>query len=480
LRWKRIGQLLFAIEVIEIGLAFYLDALTSWFAVFVIAQVMIVVAVALVIRFVRRTASSFLKTRPGDVWSKLYGHKVGDWWRIAGWLMLIISIVEILIAQGMNPSWWPAAFSSHTLSHLWLIFLLICSVSYPWPLVLGFLMVASGIRGRVDIDWDGRRLWLLRILTVMVLGFAGVLVLTSLWKDRSPSDSVQIERAFIRQIPQMLAQLQPGFEPAAGQNEKDQLSDISARVFRDKLLKRDLVITVSNLPLTEASDNGDNPHLITANELPEDLYFYAEGSQVKWDPPPAERRFISFEDNPQKLLDVVIGSGTIYPLFPYRELRHINLGRKKQAPLIKVIDGGFIHNSPIEAAIKWGATHIISIEASPQARPFDPRNTFENSLVAFSYIMAQTQRADTTVRGQVEIFELRPRSDCEKKNLQAGCNQDPEPNMDTFDFDPLIVGEAFKVGESDVKSERPLFRRVPGPPLFRQTRRRDLTVATNY
>src|SRR5262249_42543644 len=161
----------------------------------------------------------------------------------------------------------------------------------------------------------------------------------------------------------------------------------------------------------------------------------------QWEPPPPEMRFISFQDNPERLLDVVIGSGTIYPLFPYRELSNINVGENKQTPLIKVIDGGFIHNSPIEAAIKWGATHIISIEASQLRKPFEPTNTLENSLVAFNYLMAQTQRADTTVRGQVEIFELRPRSDCEKRNLEVGCNHDPEPNMDTFDFDPQIVKE---------------------------------------
>jgi adenylate kinase len=33
---------------------------------------------------------------------------------------------------------------------------------------------------------------------------------------------------------------------------------------------------------------------------------------------------------------------------------------------VSIIDGGFVHNSPIEAAVKLEATHIIMIEASPE------------------------------------------------------------------------------------------------------------------
>jgi hypothetical protein len=43
--------------------------------------------------------------------------------------------------------------------------------------------------------------------------------------------------------------------------------------------------------------------------------------------------------------------------------------------------------------------------------------------------------------------------------------------MDTFDFDPKIVADAFRFGQVDAGSELPLFKRVPGPPRFRQTKR---------
>lgn len=479
LRWIRIGQLLVGVEVVEIILAVYLEIVTSSFALLVVVQVIVVVAVAAIVRSIRHGALWLRGTRPGRFWSDLYSQEVAEWWRLAGWLMIAVSTIEILIANGVRPSLWPQALQSHTVSHFWLFFLLMCSVSSPWPLLLGLLMVLSGLKGYFEIDWHGRRLWLVRMLTMLVLIFAGILFLTSLWKDRSPSDSAEIEKAFIQKIPAMLHALNSNFKPASGSTQEEQLQDISERIITDSsVLKRDLVITVSNLPL-DTSDLPENRQYVNANQLPEDLYFFFKSSQVNWKLPPPERRFISFHDNPKRLLDVVIGSGTIYPLFPYRELSYINIGGNKQAQLIKVIDGGFIHNSPIEAAIKWDATHIISIEASPLRKPFAPKNTLENSLVAFSYIMAQTQRADITARGQVEIFELRPRSDCEKKNLEVGCNHDPQPNMDTFDFDPKILDEAFTAGESDVLSDLPLFRRVPGQPLLRRTGRRNQTqVAT--
>jgi predicted acylesterase/phospholipase RssA len=167
----------------------------------------------------------------------------------------------------------------------------------------------------------------------------------------------------------------------------------------------------------------------------------------------------------------VIGSGTIYPLFPYRELEGIKVENEREVEKIKIIDGGFIHNSPVEAAVRWGATHIILIEASPASRPYDPASFLDNAFVAFKYIMAQTQRTDLLHRGSVEIFELRPTSECDKRYLLRDCKEDPAPNMDTFDFSPGILAEAFKQGKDDAGSQDPLFKRVPGPPLFRQTKR---------
>lgn len=472
IHWKRMGQLVVGIELAEISIAAYLDSLKPWFALLVIAQVVFVFILAGLIRLARKAGIRFLASIPGAWWARLYNQKVGDWWRLAGWLMLLVSALEVVIARWPGPPIWPKALETeHMTQHLWMIILLLSSVSYPWPAVLGLLMVGSGIVGRMNIDWHGRRLWLVRGLAVMVAVLGSVLILDSLWKESSPSNSSEIETAFIQKVPGMLAKLRPDFAAARGGTNEEKLQDISRRIVNDpSLLQRNLVITLSSLPLTEPLTESTDPTQLSANQLPEDLYFFFQNKQLDWKPPPNEKRFIDFRDNPDKLLDVVIGSGTIYPLFPYRQLNYINV-KGKQVPMLKVIDGGFIHNSPIEAAVRWGATHIISIEASPFPRPFDPSDTFDNSRVAFNYIMAQSQRMDAVVRGDAEIFELRPRSDCDKRNLQpsSGCKDDPEPNMDTFDFAPGIARNAFDQGRKDVDSSRALFKRVPGPPNFRRT-----------
>jgi len=51
------------------------------------------------------------------------------------------------------------------------------------------------------------------------------------------------------------------------------------------------------------------------------------------------------------------------------------------------------HNSPVEAAALWGATHIILIQASPPER-VEHRNFLENASAAFNHLYDQAQRVD--------------------------------------------------------------------------------------
>jgi hypothetical protein len=104
--------------------------------------------------------------------------------------------------------------------------------------------------------------------------------------------------------------------------------------------------------------------------------------------------------------------------------------------------------------------------------------------MAFGYLFAQAQRTDKLARGSAETYELRPTSPCEKEDVLPFCvgeKAQPQPNMDTFDFSPTLAQEAFDAGRDDVSirrlepvqnrstaaTQRPLFVRVAGPPLFR-------------
>jgi len=226
------------------------------------------------------------------------------------------------------------------------------------------------------------------------------------------------------------------------------------------------VITSSKLPVTETDQTG----LLPVNSLPSDLYFYYRVNQDATLTPPPDKSFVSLKLNPDRLLDVVIGSSTIYPIFPARGLKTIRLGTEdhpsdKNPVDMRIIDGGFTHNIPIEAARLWGATHIIVIEASP-AEQHDPRYFWDHALTAFGYLFDQAQRADT-LGSSVEAFLLRPTSECDKSNLRSVCTEGkPDPDMDTFDFSNRAAGDAFKKGSADVQSSRPLFVRIPGEPHF--------------
>src|SRR5437016_1783767 len=75
-------------------------------------------------------------------------------------------------------------------------------------------------------------------------------------------------------------------------------------------------------------------------------------------------RGIAMVAHPTILMDVVMGSGSIFPVFPPRQMHDFPTAGES----IWLVDGGFAHNSPVEAAVLWGATLIVVIEASPKVR----------------------------------------------------------------------------------------------------------------
>ena len=124
---------------------------------------------------------------------------------------------------------------------------------------------------------------------------------------------------------------------------------------------------------------------------------------------------------------------------------------------IELIDGGFAHNSPIEAAVLWGATHVVMIEATP-ARHGVRRNLVENTAAAFVHLHKQTQLVDVRSKRQVDVFTLVP---------------DP-PHMCVLDFADNLIEASIQRGYRDVRAEegyaKRRFRKEPGLPLFSRIR----------
>jgi predicted acylesterase/phospholipase RssA len=226
------------------------------------------------------------------------------------------------------------------------------------------------------------------------------------------------------------------------------LPEISRDIIEKQLIKRDLVITGSMIQTTSASMPADT-----------DLYFIYRAGPDATLPQNLQKdnRFVSLRDpdNASILLDAVIGSGSIFPAFEPRQLSGVKRIMDKDVTKdVAIIDGGFVHNSPIEAAVKLDATHIIVIEASPASQPKQEINLLNNSVTAFNHLFTQAQLLDARSRRQAEIYTLQPSSPA----------SDGSPFLCTLDFGKNFIDRAVKWGNDDAADTRtPRFVRQPRP-----------------
>src|SRR3990172_7391902 len=152
-------------------------------------------------------------------------------------------------------------------------------------------------------------------------------------------------------------------------------------------------------------------------------------------------------------MDVVLGSGSIFPAFPPRDVRDFPAPGES----VSLVDGGFAHNSPVEAAVLWGATHIVLLEASPKVAL--TRGSFlENSVASLDHLYAQAQLLDTHSLGQVLMFTLAPEP----------------PHICVLDFADNLIERAIATGYRDAcrtaAEGEPPFRKEAGLPLFVEVR----------
>jgi len=338
---------------------------------------------------------------------------------------------------------------NHSVRNLWLVLTLNLEVS---GLTLCVLAVALVIWWQFHPHTMNRTsLWVFQrqLRLAFIVGLIAVIGL-SLFYETTVSQSDGVEKTLSNKISKLVTS-------ATGSNPEDltksnQLEDklhaLSKQV--EGKLERDLIITGSRLTVDEEVSN--------IPTLPPDLYFYydskhpADKPQPVDDGPnppvPSDPRFQPFGDF---LMDVVIGSASIYPVFPFRPLKNFH-----DTLQVDIIDGGFVHNSPIDAAVSWNATHIILIEASPLVTPRQS-SLWDNSTIAFNHLYNQAQILDSRARGKVEIFTLRP---------LASTSAD-KPDLSTFDFSADMIGPAIQRGLDDASSIQPHFHRAPGEPFFR-------------
>jgi predicted acylesterase/phospholipase RssA len=385
----------------------------------------------------------FILTR---IMIRAFGKRFSDSLRLMGVLLVIMSAPQLAIA--LLSSICPSIFAvqNHAVAHLLMLVIFVAKWAAPLTFIVGLLLLAPHASSLVRANHKV----LLRVMAGVAVLFFALAILTVL-REESPSRSDGI-RQFLNG--HMKTFLKNRGVTANGLS-------ISQQIMKNPwLLKRDLIIAATRLPDPSAP----------ANEP--DLYFYAlrNGSEKDVDFH-HDQHFIALSENPDLLLDVVLGSSTIYPIFPPQPLRHV----KTRNPLtpeqdFRIVDGGYSHNTPILAALEWQATHLLVIEASPEPLATEPRDFLDHAGAAFNFLFEEAQRLDTQSRGKIEVFSIRPRSECWKESKMIHCSMSPDPDLDTFDFYPSLLKEAFDRGFSDATESYPTaignFIREPGEPLL--------------
>lgn len=354
-------------------------------------------------------------------------------WTLAA-LLAIAAGLQLALAHAPTP--WPWLGRRHLAHHAWLW------GSWGWEISGWSLLAAAALlaamqiaRQRQGLDLPAPGRWLGLTLVAGLCGLPLIQLLSLMFFQESLSRGDGIESALAEEFPALVerhlarsrsaGELPGDVSPRATAAEK--LSQFSRRVVSGDLLERDLVITGNCL--WQSSSN-----------LPSDLYFYHAAKPGEG--PPFEERGVDLDSHPGILMDVVMGSGSIFPVFPPRTI----VDFPTPGESIELIDGGFAHNSPLEAAVLWGATHVVLIEATPHRRP-GRGNFVQNAAAAFTHLHKQTQNVDKRSRQQVVVFSLQP----------------SPPHLCVLDFSSNLLEESIARGYRDAADR---FKKEPGEPVF--------------
>lgn len=350
--------------------------------------------------------------------------------------------LEVLLGY-FAPTPWHLLGTNHVLHHLWLWFSFGVKASAWFLFAIGVgALLLQAYRARRGEHIRLPRRFKRTVLATGLLGLPLLQVITIAAFEETLSGGEGVEAALVYKFPRLMnryltAEHSLPLEVDPEDSRRERLQDISRQIISRDLLQRDLVITGSCLDQS-------------SHELPSDLYFYApadRSSQVQ----PYGERGVSLRDHPQILLDVIMGSGSIYPLFPARRIDDIPRAGEE----IELVDGGFAHNSPVEAAVLWGATHILLIDV--MARGGVKRGNFlQNTTSSVRHLHRQAQLLDARSREKVTIFSLSPEP----------------PHICIIDFADNLVRQSIEQGyrdaDIDATGNTPRFLKEIGQPVFRE------------
>jgi predicted acylesterase/phospholipase RssA/ABC-type phosphate/phosphonate transport system substrate-binding protein len=358
--------------------------------------------------------------------------------RLAGWMLLLVAAFVAAI-----PYLKLLPVENHWYYHVLTILLLI-----RWWTFLS--LVVAGV---YLIKWDRFAPQLAWVVTGSI--FIGTLV--NFWIiQKYVTDTEYIKRSLLSDLPQIAPGI-GGIYNGVDTIDK-RLGEMSKNIINSNAITKSLMITAFDPPV------GDSP-------APYDRYFFFDPRDEIKIPAADSRRFVSLRDHCDQLLAVVVGSGTIYPFFHPQSIQLSNpppCGQNHSSARseeITIIDGGYAHNTPIDAARAWKPSHIILVQASPAPRYEQPSTLYGHARNAINFLFDRAQREDDLAREGVEIYELRPASECDEW-YDPDCAGKSLNWLDQFDFSPALLKRAVAKGEDDVSDRTPRFVRWPGDPEF--------------
>jgi predicted acylesterase/phospholipase RssA/ABC-type phosphate/phosphonate transport system substrate-binding protein len=182
------------------------------------------------------------------------------------------------------------------------------------------------------------------------------------------------------------------------------------------------------------------------------LYFCFEGGPEGCGSPVGGQWQVFRKPAPARAVDAVFASGSAFPVFP-PHLAHLPDGCE-----VRLVDGGYAHNVPLEAASITEARQVLILNASPdpldaEERPLPGWRRFlqeaqlnggqllRSSPDVLSFMFSRAQELDRNIGGSLVVASLTPR---------------PEDGWWPFllDFRPSIRERMLKTANQDITLER--------------------------
>lgn len=304
----------------------------------------------------------------------------------------------------------------------------------------------------------------------LIVVFAGPVWMLDLLINR---EAVFSSSGLKRVLVEELARVAPGRKEPPEGDEDSSVAAVSRAVAAGLPGDMDIVLTATELARTPGR-----------SMRPREVYFYrraradsAAGRRMMAQDIPAvgspgsgsdeDVVWSDIDGQEEKLIDMLVASASIFPgLPPHMVSIQVNDpyggGETRNA---RLIDGGFLHQIPIEAAVRLGATHVVVFKLQPEevgtsgseseASAGDRHGLARDLGDVFNLLLERAQAGDWNAGAGVTVYSLAPR----------------ERWVGTFDFDGgkragetagVSLGDFYDIGyrESDAPGPGRGFRLV--------------------